>query len=76
MSDFEYLGWSAFWGLVLLVFVELLLQNYPYINKLIADPLPTGLVSSFFGLIFGVFFGKLQSYIEYFRKWAKKIISK
>jgi len=49
ITDFEYLGWSSFWGLVLLAGLEFVLKTYPKLNELISNPFATGLLLSVFG---------------------------
>lgn len=69
ISDFEYLGWSSFWGLCLLLFLQWVLQGYPDFEELIANPFATGLILSIFGFLFGFIFGGL---VTFFRKKNKK----
>lgn len=70
ISDFEYLGWSSFWGLVLLVIMEGILKNYPKLNELIANPFATGLFLSIFGIILGSIIGsKLTLFIKKIEEW-------
>lgn len=59
ISEFEYLGWSAFWGLVIMISFQLiakLLQPDQNLSGLFQNPFATGFIMSILGLIGGAFF--------------------
>ena len=61
-AEFEWLGLSTFWGLVIITTVTWLLKSYPNLNDLLANPFATGLVTSFFGIILGFVGGKISRF--------------
>ena len=52
-SEFEWLGLSAFWGLIIMLTVSSVQNNSVIMHDLIINPLNTGIVMSMFGIIFG-----------------------
>ncbi len=58
ISDFEYLGWSAFWGLAILTSFQLIAKLFHTVpeglTKLFGNPFATGLLMSILGLVGGI----------------------
>lgn len=61
ISEFEYLGWSAFWGLVIIVSFQLVAKlihvDNPAFNEVFKNPFATGLITSVLGLVGGTVMG-------------------
>lgn len=61
ISDFEYLGWSAFWGLIILIsyqcVAKLIGVDPESLTKLFGNPFATGILMSILGLVGGFVFG-------------------
>lgn len=61
ISEFEYLGWSAFWGLVILTSFQLVAKlmhlDSPSFNDIFKNPFATGLITSILGLVGGMCVG-------------------
>lgn len=58
LSDFEYLGWSAFWGLAILVSFQLITKLFGTdIEDLLKNPFATGFLMSIIGLTAGTILG-------------------
>lgn len=54
ISDFEYLAFSMFWGVLVYVCFQWMLNNNPVLfSSLISNPLSGGVVMSFFSGLFG-----------------------
>jgi hypothetical protein len=54
ISDFEYLGYSAFWGVVILVLFEWLERHHAsLITMFISNPLGAGFCLSLLGMVVG-----------------------
>lgn len=71
-NDFEYLGLSAFWGLVITYLAQLYLKWYWHsdaekMKDVFANPLATGLV---FSIIFSPVLGMLGSLLVRPLKWS------
>ncbi len=52
ITEFEWFGSSAFWGLIIVGIIASF-KSYPDINGLISNPFAMGLVGSVFGVIIG-----------------------
>lgn len=71
MGNFRLFGLSIFWGLVILLFNDLLLRNDPgAIEDLIGNPLAAGLVLSCIGGVGGWAFSLIAK-----SKWFKAMVS-
>ncbi len=61
ISEFEYLGWSAFWGLVIIFSFQLLAKllhlDSQSFNDIFKNPFATGLLMSILGLVSGTCVG-------------------
>lgn len=61
ITEFEYLGWSAFWGLIIIVLFQLWAKlinfNTPAFNEIFKNPFATGLLMSILGLVGGMVTG-------------------
>jgi hypothetical protein len=65
MSDFEYLGFSAFWGFLILVLYYWLMRNQlDKFNQLVSNPFAAGFVLSIVGLFLGGLFGVIIGSIK------------
>lgn len=55
ISDFEYAGFSAFWGVIILGLYGWIMRNkLESLNKLLSNPYAAGVVLFVFGLILGL----------------------
>lgn len=70
-GDFEFLGLSFFWGLIILLFYELVSPKES-INKLLENHYAAAFVFSLVGPIFG-WLGSRMSKAEWFRGLIKKL---
>jgi hypothetical protein len=52
-SEFEWLGLSAFWGLVILIIVEAIHLPEQQLKDLLGNPFAAGLALSTFGIVLG-----------------------
>lgn len=68
-SEFEWFGSSAFWGLIIVVLVSMLPKK-DVIKQLLDNPLATGTVCSFLGILFGYGGSRLIRMV-----WFKKSLS-
>lgn len=60
ISDFEYLGFSSFWGVLVLACYGWLTRNHPeQISVLVSNPFVAGVVLSLLGGLIGGFLGRL-----------------
>lgn len=61
ITEFEYLGWSAFWGLTILISFQLLAKclhlDSQGFNDLFKNPFAVGFLMSLIGLAGGYFVG-------------------
>lgn len=66
LGDFEYLGFSAFWGGILLATYVLSFEgDIEKLNQAIKIPFLAGITLFVFGCILGYLFGKIYSKIKY-----------
>jgi len=75
VGDFELLGLSFFWGLVILViwsFFNKILYREARLGELLQNPYATSIVLSFFGALFGWVGSFIVSW-SWFRKFVDKI---
>lgn len=65
ISDFEYLGWSSFWGLFIITFYQLLGMflniDSEKLNGLFSNPFATGLLMSIIGMVGGICTGLISN---------------
>ncbi len=66
-GDFELLGLSFVWGLIVLILVEGLLGSQDKIQKLFENPYVAAVILSIFGVILG-WLGSLLPKFTWFRK--------
>jgi len=74
-GDFELLGLSFVWGLIILIFVEFLLKKSYKIEHLLSNPYGAAIVLSIFGIIFG-WCGSHISQWSWFKKLIQRVSSK
>ncbi len=61
ISDFEYLGFSTFWGVLILSFYEWLVRSRPdLIANLISQPYAGGVILAVLGFIIGFGAGRIK----------------
>jgi len=58
-GDFEFLGLSFFWGIIVLVIMETLSRQHS-LDNLLKNPYATAIVLSAFGFIFGCIAGRIS----------------
>ena len=77
MGEFEWLASSALWGVVFLAVFAQLFQGYPKIKELLANPLATCVVVSFFGFAVAYLLVRVWYSTKTIREmnWFKKIVS-
>ncbi len=68
ITEFEYLGWSAFWGLVIMASFQLIAKIFHVdtqgFNDLFKNPFATGLIMSILGLVSGMGSGLIMRDIK------------
>lgn len=61
ISEFEYLGWSSFWGMGIIIFFQLVFKFFNTdstgLTKLFSNPFAAGFLMSILGLIGGACIG-------------------
>ncbi len=67
ISDFEYLGFSSFWGVLILAVYTWIVRNHPnQIKILIENPLAAGVILSVWGGLVGGLIGRiLRPFIKF-----------
>lgn len=74
LSDFEYLAFSTFWGLVLLLINEWVMPKEKVI-EILANPYTATFIFAITGLFFGYVGGflkkELKEFIRYLQKWGQ-----
>jgi len=65
ISDFEYLGFSSFWGVIVLTGYAWFTKDNPEKFKiLISNPFLAGVFLSFFGFLAGLITGNIASFFR------------
>ena len=59
IKDFEYLGFSAFWGLLMITTYTYLIQDIPEQLALLENPFAGGIMLFMFGIFIGWVTGKI-----------------
>jgi hypothetical protein len=60
ISDFEYVGFSSFWGVIILGIYGWLTKSHPeQLQILISNPFAAGVVLSCLGFLMGLIFGRI-----------------
>jgi len=72
ISDFEYLGFSAFWGVLLMGIYGWLQKDNPGLAETISNPFSFGLTLSFFGFLSSILLGLV---VRFYNSNTQKIPS-
>ena len=73
ISDFEYLGFSTFWGILLVMTINEILKNVPdQMVKLLSNPFASAITFSVFGLMFGCIGAEILSLLKLLREFIGK----
>lgn len=81
LDNFEYLGFSAFWGLIILVLYEFYIKwrfdgDMEKFNRMFSNPFATGLVLSLFAPLLAFIGYKIFLLFKWFENKNKRTISK
>ena len=71
LAEFEWLGLSAFWGLILIAFLSSLKSN-PHLTEMFANPFATALVATTFGIIFSLIGSQIVKICKKIKECCKK----
>jgi len=72
LSEFEWLGLSAFWGLIIITFLSLFSKIFPNFTELISNPFATALVDSIFGIGFSFSGSQIVKFYKEIKECNKK----
>lgn len=66
MAEFEWLGLSVFWGLLIMTLLSGLnsLKPYPNMQEFLSNPLATGLGTSIIGIVIGFFGAQVNKFFK------------
>jgi hypothetical protein len=66
LTDFEYLGFSTFWGVILIsLFVWVQRSHIEQVNTLLSNPYAAGVTLAIFGYVVGACLGRIARPFRY-----------
>lgn len=68
-SEFEWLGLSTFWGLLIIMLFTTIFKAYPHLQDILNNPFATAIITSIIGIGLGFIGNEINKW-----KWVHKMI--